>query len=207
MDGKKRDGTYGLEKRRGMDTGIAPPKKIRLWLGLFIAVSLLTACSACGYKVRGAAGKMPEGIQSIGIPTFRNLTGQYRIEQILSSAVLKEFTLKTKVPVNSSSTGVDCVLMGDITHISSTPVTFGTQKIGSQTYGATFMISVQISAKIVRLKDSVVVWQNDSFLFREPYVLNANVRDFFSEENPALERLAQHFAASLTSIVLNRSTP
>lgn len=147
---------------------------------------------------------MPNGIESLGIPTFRNLTGQYRIEQIISSAVLKEFSLRTKIPVNSSGTGVDSVLLGDIVSINSTPVTFGTQKVGSRTYGSTFMISVQISAKLVRLKDSVVLWQNDSFLYREPYVLNANVRDFFSEENPALERLALHFAESLASTLLER---
>jgi hypothetical protein len=52
-----------------------------------------------------------------------------------------------------------------------------------------------------------VLWQNDNFLYREPYVLNANVRDFFSEENPALERLARDFAASLASTVLNGSKP
>jgi len=150
---------------------------------------------------------MPKGIESLGIPTFRNLTSQYRIEQIISSAVLKEFSLRTNIPVNSSGTGVDSVLMGEIVSLTSTPVTFGTQKVESQTYGSTFMISVQISAKLVRLKDSAVLWQNDSFLYREPYVLNPNVRDFFSEENPALERLALHFAASLASSILERSAP
>jgi hypothetical protein len=174
---------------------------------LLLLLSILLICNSCGYRMRGSGGKMPNGIESLGIPTFRNLTSQYRIEQIISSAVLKEFSLRTKIPVNSSSTGVDSVLMGEIVSLSSTPVTFGTQKVDSQTYGATFMISVQISAKLVRLKDSAVLWQNDSFLYREPYVLNANVQDFFSEENPALERLALHFAASLASTILERSAP
>ena len=174
---------------------------------LFVLLCVVLVCGGCGYRVRSSVGKMPEGIESLGIPTFRNLTSQYRIEQIISSAVLKEFSLRTKIPVNSRSTGVDSVLVGEIVKISSTPVTFGTQRIGSQTYGATFMISVQISAKLVRSKDSAVLWQNDSFLYREPYVLNANVPDFFSEENPALERLAGDFAASLASIVLTGLKP
>jgi hypothetical protein len=59
----------------------------------------------------------------------------------------------------------------------------------------------------VRLKDSSVLWQNDDFLFRERYVLNSSVRDFFSEENPALERLARDFAASLASTILERTAP
>jgi hypothetical protein len=174
---------------------------------LSLLLCAILFCGACGYRVRGSVGKMPDGIESLGIPTFRNLTGQYRIEQIISSAVLKEFSLRTKVPVNSKNSGVDSVLMGEIISISSTPVTFGTQKVGSRTYGATFMISVKISAKLMRLKDSAVLWQNDGFLYREPYVLNANVRDFFSEENPALERLARDFAASLASTVLIGSRP
>jgi hypothetical protein len=183
---------------------MAECRRCRVAILLF---GLILSCCSCGYRVQSASAKMPGGIQSLGVPTFRNLTGQYRIEQIISSAVLKEFSLRTKVPVNSSSSGVDSVLMGEITSISSTPVTFGTQKVGSQTYGATFMISVQISAKLLRLKDSAVLWQNDSFLYREPYVLNANVRDFFSEENPALDRLARDFASSLASTVLNGSKP
>ncbi len=164
-------------------------------------------CGACGYRVRGSVGRLPAGIESLGIPTFRNMTSQFRIEQMISSALLREFSIRTRIPVNSSSTGIDAVLTGDIVSIRSTPVTFGTQKVGSQTFGATFMISVQISAKLVRLSDSAVLWQNDGFVFREPYVLNANVRDFFSEENPALERLARDFAASLASTILKGSSP
>ena len=174
---------------------------VKKWL---LLLSILLMCNSCGYRVRGSGGKMPNGIESLGIPTFRNLTSQYRIEQIITSAVLKEFSLRTRIPVNSSSAGVDSVLMGEIVSINSTPVAFGTQKVDSRTYGTTFMISVKISAKLVRLKDSAVLWQNDNFLFRESYVLNENVRDFFSEENPALERLALHFAASLAGTVLER---
>jgi hypothetical protein len=115
--------------------------------------------------------------------------------------------VELRLTISPMSTESTPVLLGEIVSLTSTPVTFGTQKVDSQTYGATFLISVQISAKLVRLKDSAVLWQNDSFLFREPYVLNANVKDFFSEENPALERLALHFAASLASTILERSAP
>lgn len=175
-------------------------------LGILL-VLLSLGCLSCGYHVRGSGGKLPEGIHSLGIPTFKNLTDHYKVEQILTGAVLKEFSLRANVPVNSDKSGVDAVLLGDVRNVSATAVTFGTQKIGSQTYGSTFLITVQISAKLMRLKDSSVIWQNDDFLYRESYVLNTNIRDFFSEENPALERLARSFAASLASTVLERKTP
>jgi hypothetical protein len=162
--------------------------------------------TACGYHVRPYVGKLPNGIQSIGIPTFQNHTNQYRIEQLISSAVLKQFSLRTRTPVNSSSSGVDAVLLGEIRNVSSVPVAFGTQMIGSQTFGSAFMITVEASIKLKRTGDSKVIWQNDRFLFRERYELNSNVQEFFPEDNPALERLARLFAESLASAILDRKT-
>jgi hypothetical protein len=174
---------------------------------LFVLAIALLICAACGYRMRSSKGELPRGIQSLGIPTFRNLTTQYKIEQILSSAVLREFALRTQIPINSSSTGVDSVLEGEIRNISSTPVTFGTQVVGSQTFGSTFMITVQMSVKLKRLSDAAIIWKNENYIFREQYVLNGNIKDFFAEENPALERLARSFAASLAGTVLDRATP
>jgi hypothetical protein len=170
-------------------------------------IGTLLACSACGYKVRGSVGSLPAEAQSLGIPTFRNLTTQYKVEQLISSAVLKEFSTRTRTVVNSSGSGVDVVLLGEIHHISSVPVTFDSQSTGSSTFGSAFLVTMQLSVKLVRRRDSGIIWQNNNFLFRERYMLNGTVRDFFSEENPALERLARDFATSLASSILNRSTP
>jgi len=173
----------------------------------FAAVlGIMLTFAACGYKVRSSVGKLPSEAQSLGIPTFRNVTTQFKIEQLISRAVLREFSTRTRATVNSSGSGVDLVLLGEIHNVSSIPVTFGTQT-GSQTFGSAFLVTVQMNVKLMRLKDSSIVWQNDSFLFRERYVLNSNVRDFFSEENPALERLAKNFAASLASAILDSRKP
>ena len=94
---------------------------------------------------------------------------------------------------------MDAVLLGEIRSVSSSPVTFGTD-----TFGSAFLVTVQMGVKLVRLKDGKVLWQNPDYLFRERYVFNSKVVDFFSEESPALERLAREFAASLASTVLNQ---
>jgi hypothetical protein len=168
-------------------------------LATILAGISILAGTDCGYKVRSSAGKLPAGVQSIGIPIFENRTYQFKLEQTLTSAVLKEFTVRTSVPVNSNRTGVDAVLLGEIRNISSSPVAFG-----SDTFGSVFLITVQMSVKLVRVSDSKVLWENNDFLYRERYQLNPNVKDFFSEENPALERLSREFASSLASTVLNR---
>lgn len=168
---------------------------------------LLAAGSSCGYRVRSSAGRLPYGMQSIGIPTFRNLTGQYAIEQLMTGAVLEEFSGRTSARVSPGSSGVDAVLLGDILSVNSVPVTFGSQETGSQTFGSAFLVTVRMRVLLKRSSDSAVLWSNEDFLFSERYVLNRNVRDFFSEENPALQRLARSFAASLAGIILERPSP
>lgn len=173
--------------------------------GVLLGIMLISV--GCGYRVRSSVGKLPDGMQSLGIPTFQNLTSQYKIEQIISGALLNEFSERTRARVNSSRSGVEAVLLGEIRGVSAVPVTFGTQSTGSQTFGSTFLVTVQISARLMRTSDSTVIWQNDDFLYRERYVLNNDVRNFFSEENPALERLAKSFAASLAASILDRANP
>jgi hypothetical protein len=166
--------------------------------GIFV-LSLLLFISGCGYRVKSSMGSLPSGVESLGIPTFINRSPQFKLEQRISGAVLGELTARTPVPVNSSSTGVDAVLRGEIRSVSTSPVTFG-----SDTFGSAFLITVQMSVKLVRVKDSKILWENANFLFRERYVLNNKLSDFFSEENPALDRMSHDFAASLVSAILNR---
>jgi hypothetical protein len=177
-----------------------PVSAFRFSACVAIAASLLLNC---GYRITPSIRTLPAGIKSLGIPTFKNQTPQFRIEQIMTSAVLKEFAVRTRSSVNSNSSGVDAVLQGDIQSISSSPIAFGTQ----DSFGTTFLVTVQISAKLVRLNDSSVLWENTNYLFRERYVLNSEVSNFFSEENPALERLAREFARALTSTILNGLKP
>jgi hypothetical protein len=162
-------------------------------------LSLLLLLSSCGYRVVGSVQKLPAGLQSIGIPTFTNQTRQFRLEQRITAAVLKEFSLRTRIPVTSSASAVDAVLQGEIRNMSSSPVTFGTDAFGSA-----FLVTVQMAVKLVRVKDNSVVWENPEFTFRGRYVLNSKVTEFFSEENSAVDRLAREFAASLASTILNR---
>jgi len=167
----------------------------------FYIVLLLSALSqaACGYQVKSSVRSMPAGIQSLGVPTFKNASSQFKVEQRISSAVLREFSTRTNIRVNSDSSNVDAVLVGEIGSVNASPVAFG-----ADGFASTFLVTVQMHVKLVKVKDSSVLWENSNFLFRERYLLNSVVKDFFSEENSALDRLAHDFAASLVSLILSR---
>jgi len=154
---------------------------------------------ACGYRIAGSVRSLPGGIGSLGIPMFKNATQEYKLEQQITQAVLKEFTLHTRIPVNSRSNGVDAVLQGEIINLSSSPTSFG-----ADGFATAFMVTVDVSVRLVRLSDGAVLWENPGYAFRGQYVLNSRVNQFFSEANAAVDRLARDFAASLTSAILAR---
>jgi hypothetical protein len=157
----------------------------------------------CGYRIRSAVGQLPGGAESIGIPTFRNLTGEAEIEQVLTRALLREFAARTRGRVNSSDTDADLVLLGEVKDVTSVPVTFGAQNSGELTFSSAFQVTVRIGAKLVRRRDSAVIWEDQNFVFRERYPLDSDVRDFFAGDNPAFERLARNFAAKLAGVVFS----
>ncbi|MDR1727034.1 MAG: LPS assembly lipoprotein LptE [Acidobacteriota bacterium] len=176
-----------------------------------LALALLAAlCGAsCGYHVKSAAGRLPGGASSLGIPTFRNLTDEFKVEQVVTRALLREFGARTRGRVDSRGAdspdgGPDLVLLGEVKEVRAVPVIFGSSPAGAQTFGSAFQVTVRLGAKLVRRSDSAVVWEDADFLFRERYLLNADVRDFFAEDGPALERLAREVASSLAGAVLER---
>jgi hypothetical protein len=170
-----------------------------LLLALFSVLNL-----SCGYRLRSSIGSLPDGSKSIGIPAFKNLTNEFKIEQVITQAVIKEFSARTRGRVNSSSSDVDLVLRGEIRSLELVPVTYRTQNVGEKTFGSAFQITLRVSVKLERTSDSAIIWKNDDFVFRERYILNSNIRDFFSEDNPAIERMAQNFASGLASTILYR---
>jgi hypothetical protein len=166
---------------------------------LLLAAGTITS-SSCGYKVRSSVGKLPDGIQSLGVPIFKNSSHQFRLEQRVTGAVIRELSSRTRIPISAKTADTDAVLVGEIHNVSASPVTFSSET----SFASAFLITVQMSVKLVRNKDSAVIWEDGSFLYRERYVLNTNVTDFFSEDNPALDRLSQDFASSLVSTLLKR---
>jgi outer membrane lipopolysaccharide assembly protein LptE/RlpB len=170
---------------------------MRLACAILLGQVLMT--SGCGYHIAGSVRNLPGGVNSLGIPIFKNLTREYKLEQQITAAVLREFTLRTKIPVNSQANGVDAILVGEIRSLNATPTTFG-----SDAFASAFLVTVEMSVKLVRLKDGSVLFENPGYSFQERYVMSTKVTQFFSEQNSALDRLARDFAASLASAVLRR---
>jgi lipopolysaccharide assembly LptE-like protein len=155
------------------------------------------AASGCGYRVVGRTNSLPQGARTIAIPAFANRTTQYRIEQILTQAVVHEFIARTKYRVVPETEGADLMLQGEVTNLASGAVLF------DPTTGRATTVLVTVNLRAT-LQDSAgkTLFQNSNFVFREPYEISVDIPSFFQEEGPALDRMSRDFATQLVSDIL-----
>ncbi len=165
---------------------------------LFSAMLLLLATAGCGYHTVGHSVQLPASVKTIAIPTFKNETNTYRIEQMLTNSVVREFTTRTHYQVlNDASDAADATLRGTVLSTSASPLTYNTAT--GQAASVLIVVSMKVSLSD---RQGKVIYQNPSYLFREQYEVSQDLASFFEEDSPAFRRLSQDFARTLVSNIL-----
>jgi outer membrane lipopolysaccharide assembly protein LptE/RlpB len=154
--------------------------------------------AGCGYHVAGHASQLPSEWTQIAIPAFKNDTTTYRIEQRMTEAVIREFTTRTKYRVVQDPQSANAVLHGEIVSIETDPMLF------QATTGEVTMMLVTVHTKVelIDAKTDKPVYKNDDMVFRDQYQISTDVKSFFQEEDPAVERMSRDLASRLVSNVL-----
>jgi len=162
-----------------------------LWL-------LLLCATGCGYHPAGHAVQIPENVKTIAIPAFVNETKAYRIEQMLTASVVREFTTRTHYRlINGSSEAADATLHGTVLSTATSPLTYDTAT------GRAASVLVVVSLRVsLTDRQGKVLYENPAYLFREQYEVSQDLSSFFEEDSPAFRRLAQDFARTLVSNIL-----
>jgi outer membrane lipopolysaccharide assembly protein LptE/RlpB len=161
---------------------------------ILIALNL----TACGYHTAAHNVTLPENVKTIAIPTFRNETQTYKIEQRLTAAVVKEMNTRTHYHVVASdSADADATLKGAVLAMYTTPLTYDSQTGRA----ASVLVVVNVSVTLTS-KDGKVLYTNPSYLLREQYQVSTELTSFFEEDTPAMQRLSNDFAQTLVSNIL-----
>jgi outer membrane lipopolysaccharide assembly protein LptE/RlpB len=163
----------------------------------FVCLLCLPALS-CGYHTAGKATTIPENVRTIAIPAFINQTHTYKIEQMLTAAVVREMITRTHYHIiNQVDADADATLKGTVLATSTTPMIYD-----SQTGRAASMLVVISMSVTLKDKEGKVLYQNPAYLFREQYEISSDPNSFFEEDTPAYQRLSRDFAQTLVSNIL-----
>jgi outer membrane lipopolysaccharide assembly protein LptE/RlpB len=168
----------------------------RLALPLIVLFMLFMA-AGCGYHTAGHAVNLPENVKTIAVPAFKNETLTYRIEQMLTASVVREFTTRTHYRIVSDGEDADATLRGTVLSTTASPLTYDTAT------GRAASILVVVSMKVTLTdRSGKVLYENPAYLFREQYEVSQDLASFFEEDSPAFRRLSQDFARTLVSNIL-----
>ncbi len=164
-------------------------------LALALAVSLVG--TGCGYHTAGHANLLPADLHTLAVPAFVNQTQTYKIEQMLTAAVVREFSTRTTYRVVSSPDSADATLHGVVLSTYTSPLTYDSKTGRASSILVVVSMNVQLTDK-----EGKVLYQNPSYTFREQYQVSQELSSFFEEDSPAFQRLSREFARTLVSNVL-----
>jgi hypothetical protein len=157
--------------------------------------------SACGYALSGRGAFLPDYIKTIGVPQCVNQTSVPDLDRILTEQVRTEFASHGRYKASPESTGVDALVTCTIKTSTLTPSAF-TDNIASR-----YAVVITAGIEFKDIKTDKVLWANPSVQVREEYPVTTALTAgdpsaFFGQDQNALQRLAQDFARSIVSSIL-----
>jgi outer membrane lipopolysaccharide assembly protein LptE/RlpB len=167
-------------------------------IGRSAAVALLFSLAGCGYHTAGHAVQLPQNVRIIAIPGFVSRSQTFRIEQVLTEAVVREFNSRTQFHViHEDRPDADAILKGTVLSASANPLAYDSQT--GRAASALVTVSMQVT---LTDRTGKVLFQNPSYLFHEQYELSRELTSFFEEDSPAMQRLSRDFARTLVANIL-----
>jgi outer membrane lipopolysaccharide assembly protein LptE/RlpB len=159
-------------------------------------LALVLSSTGCGYRV-ASGNRVPLPFQTVAVRPLENLTTTYEVEQILTRALVGEMVKQTGNTVVGDENRADAILSGRITRISVNPVTFA-----RSAFASTFLVTVYAQIRLEERSSGRTLFENNRYVFREQYIINADVENFFSEMNPALQRISEDFASAVVAAIV-----
>jgi outer membrane lipopolysaccharide assembly protein LptE/RlpB len=168
-----------------------------LGMGLAWTLTLMLTSTGCGYH-RVGAGDLPQNIRSIAIPGFVSHSQTFRVEQVLTDAVVREFNARTQYHVvHEANADADAVLKATVLSASATPLVYDSQT--GRAVNALVTVSIQVTLSD---RQGKVLFENPAYLFHDQYEISSDLPSFFQEDSPAIDRLSRDFAHTLVANIL-----
>ncbi|MCL5006448.1 MAG: LPS assembly lipoprotein LptE [Acidobacteria bacterium] len=167
-------------------------------LGVTAVASLMILAAGCGYHMAETATRIPPDVKVIAIPTFVNKSPEFKIEQRITAAVMREFIQRTDFQVTPNPKGADAEIKGTVNSVRTGAITFD-PNTGRAT---TFQIQVNSSVELIDLHTKKVLFSNPNYIFRDEYQVSESTPALFQEDVPAMNRLSNDFAQTLVTDIL-----
>jgi outer membrane lipopolysaccharide assembly protein LptE/RlpB len=165
---------------------------------LLAAILAAAAAAGCSYSLVGRGSTLPPSVRVIRFVTLANETSRVGVEQRVSREVARELATRGRFEVKATAAGpADAELSGAVTQFDLYAVAFDEQGRATE-----YQVAVTARVKLTTMPDETVLWENAAYTFRSTYTLPGSAASYADRENEAIDNVAERFAASLVSSVL-----
>jgi outer membrane lipopolysaccharide assembly protein LptE/RlpB len=161
------------------------------------ALALVLAEAGCGYALVGKGSSLPENIKVIQFTTLENRTPRVELEQRFSAAINRELVSRGRFKVQAGPDGANAVLSGTVLAFDLYAVAFD-----SQGRATDYQVRVTARVSLRTIPEDKPLWENPAFTFRDNYQFSATAAGYTDLENEAIDRVADRFAQSLVTSLL-----
>ena len=143
--------------------------------------------------------QLPPRIRTVAVPAFQNNALRFKIESRFTGAVIDELVHRGRgLRVQGDREGADAVIEGVIKSF-----TFSGVLLDDKGRARIFEVTIVAAVTVRDQTENRVLYDNQNFVFRGEYEFANDPRNFFSEEDPAVLRMARSFSESIVSTLIN----
>ncbi len=143
--------------------------------------------------------QLPSRIKTVAVPAFQNNALRFKVESRFTEAVVNELIRRGRgLRVQGSREGADAVIEGVIKSFN-----YGGVLLDDRGRARIFEVTVEAAVTVRDQTENRVLYDNQNFVFRGEYEFANDPRNFFNEEDPAVQRMARNFAESIVSTLTN----
>ena len=143
--------------------------------------------------------QLPSHIKTVAVPAFENQALRYKIGSRFADAVIKELIRRGRgLRVQGDREGADAVIEGVIKSFNYSGVL-----LDDRGRARVFEVTITAAVTVRDQTENRVLYDNQNYVFRGEYEFADDPRNFFNEEDPAVQRMARNFAESIVSTLTN----
>jgi outer membrane lipopolysaccharide assembly protein LptE/RlpB len=176
-------------------------RKLLRLSALLLGLLLVSGFAECYKPV--TKNQLPSRIKTVAVPAFQNNALRYKIQSRFTDAVINELIHRGRgLRVQGDREGADAVIEGVIKSFSYVGVL-----LDDKGRARIFEVTIEVAVTVRDQTENRVLYDNQNFVFRGEYEFANDPRNFFNEEDPAVQRMARNFAESIVSTLTNAIQP
>ena len=151
--------------------------------------------AGCGYHLTGTGENLPESLETVYIPNFKNGTSRFQAEEFVTAAVRREFLSRSRLKLVEDVSRAHAVLEGEVRTFDVKPVSYSATGQANL-----YTVTIRVDVRFLDLRTDAMIYEGKMLSFSDQYEIDSG--DFFTQESISLERIARQFASSVVSQIL-----